>query len=60
MWKKLKTRVSTALVEEQGDVPGWVLITMMTAALVMVIWAFAGDALINLVDSALKGVVFTP
>ncbi|MFK4789957.1 hypothetical protein [Microbacterium sp. ZW T5_56] len=60
MWKKLKMRASAALLGERGDVPGWVLITMMTAALVMVIWAFAGDALINLVDNALKGVVFTP
>lgn len=60
MWKKLKMRAGAALVEERGDVPGWVLITMMTAALVMVIWAFAGDALINLVDNALKGVVLKP
>ena len=27
--------------DERGDVPGWVLITVMTAGLVMVIWGVA-------------------
>ena len=26
---------------ERGDVPGWVLITLMTAALVVLIWGVA-------------------
>ena len=30
--------------DERGDVPGWVLITVMTAGLVGGLWAFAGDA----------------
>jgi hypothetical protein len=29
---------------EGGDVPGWVLITAMTVALVMLIWGVASDA----------------
>ena len=33
--------------EERGDVPGWVLITLMTAGLVIIIWAIAGPALSN-------------
>ena len=28
--------------DERGDVPGWVLVTIMTAGLVMAIWAVAG------------------
>src|SRR5690606_6690245 len=30
---------------ERGDVPGWVLITIMTAGLVIAIWALAGPQL---------------
>ncbi len=45
------------LLEEKGDVPGWVLITLMTAGLVVVIWAFAGTALQGIFDEALDRVV---
>ena len=31
-------RLRDTLADERGDVPGWVLITGMTVALVMVIW----------------------
>ena len=30
---------------EGGDVPGWVLVTLMTAGLVVALWAVAGPAL---------------
>ena len=30
--------------EERGDVPGWVLITAMTVALVMLVWGVASEA----------------
>lgn len=33
---------------ERGDVPGWVLITLMTAALALVIWTVASDRLESL------------
>lgn len=42
---------------ENGDVPGWVLITLMTAGLVVLIWAFAGPALQGVFDEALDRVV---
>jgi hypothetical protein len=42
---------------EQGDVPGWVLITLMTAGLVVVIWAFAAPALQGVFDEAMDRVV---
>ena len=41
---------------ERGDVPGWVLITVMTAGLVSVLWAVAGDALSGLLTDALRSV----
>lgn len=42
--------------DERGDVPGWVLVTLMTAGLVVVIWAVAGPALINIFEQALHSV----
>ncbi len=30
---------------DRGDVPGWVLITLMTAGLVVALWAVARDGL---------------
>ena len=41
---------------ERGDVPGWVLITLMTAGLVVVLWSTAGPALSGLFDSSLARV----
>ncbi|MBN2177763.1 MAG: hypothetical protein JW722_08955 [Demequinaceae bacterium] len=41
---------------DRGDVPGWVLITLMTAGLVAAIWAVAGPALVDLFDSAIDSV----
>lgn len=42
--------------DERGDVPGWVLITLMTAGLVVVIWALAGPALAGLFEQAIESV----
>ncbi|MCW3494146.1 hypothetical protein [Microbacterium sp. SSM24] len=42
--------------DERGDVPGWVLITLMTAGLVVVIWALAGPALTTLFEQAIARV----
>ncbi|GAA5150998.1 hypothetical protein GCM10025768_16810 [Microbacterium pseudoresistens] len=41
---------------ERGDVPGWVLITLMTAGLVVLLWAVAGPALTALFEQALTRV----
>jgi hypothetical protein len=41
---------------ERGDVPGWVLITLMTAALVTALWAVAEDQLVAMFRSALASV----
>ncbi|MFS2241807.1 MULTISPECIES: hypothetical protein [unclassified Microbacterium] len=42
--------------DDRGDVPGWVLVTLMTAALVVVIWAVAGPALVDLFEQAISRV----
>lgn len=42
--------------DERGDVPGWVLVTLMTAGLVVLIWAVAGPALSTLFEQAIQRV----
>jgi hypothetical protein len=41
---------------DRGDVPGWVLITLMTAGLVIIIWTLAGPALSNVFQQAIDRV----
>jgi hypothetical protein len=43
--------------DDSGDVPGWVLITLMTAGLVVVMWSFAGPALQGVFQQAMNRVV---
>ena len=59
----LMTRLFVALVtksrpaaKERGDVPGWVLITVMTAGLVVAIWTIAGPKLADMLGKALDSV----
>lgn len=42
---------------DRGDVPGWVLITLMTAGLVVVMWAMAGPALGEVFNNAIDRVL---
>jgi len=42
--------------DDRGDVPGWVLVTLMTAGLVVAIWALAGPALAQLFEQAISRV----
>jgi hypothetical protein len=42
---------------DRGDVPGWVLITLMTAGLVVALWALAGPALGQVFNQAITRVV---
>ena len=53
---RLREEVADLHDDERGDVPGWVLITLMTAGLVVVIWALAGPALANLFEQAISRV----
>lgn len=52
----VRRRVTAGGDRERGDVPGWVLITIMTAGIVTVLWAFASPALKNILESALNAV----
>jgi hypothetical protein len=50
----------TAMRGERGDVPGWVLVTLMTAGLVILIWGVAGDRLTEVFNSSMDSVVDGP
>lgn len=42
--------------DERGDVPGWVLVTVMTAGLVVAVWSVADGQLKSVLTSALRSV----
>ena len=54
---RITSKVTAKLSDERGDVPGWVLITLMTAGLVVAIWAIAAPALGTVFDQAISRVV---
>ncbi|WP_174150233.1 hypothetical protein [Microbacterium halophytorum] len=51
-----KRRARGLAADEEGDVPGWVLITLMTAGLVVTVWMLAGPALSALFERAISSV----
>jgi len=58
---KLAVRMQLVLVaprrrDERGDVPGWVMVTVMTAGLVVLIWGLAKDQLGQMLEDALGSV----
>lgn len=55
VWLTLRVR-ERARRDERGDVPGWVLITVMTAGLVAALWAIAGPQLSQMLRDALRSV----
>lgn len=52
----LRACVAAGRRDERGDVPGWVLITVMTAGLVAGLWAIAGPQLSSMLRAALSSV----
>jgi hypothetical protein len=42
--------------DDRGDVPGWVLVTVMTAGMVSIIWGVAEDQLRSMLTTALNSV----
>ncbi|MEO6116849.1 MAG: hypothetical protein ABIP33_10735 [Pseudolysinimonas sp.] len=56
MVRMVKKRLEAVLTNERGDVPGWVLITLMTVGLVILIWALAGPALSEIFQNAIAKV----
>ena len=53
---RLREAARDTLEDERGDVPGWVLITVMTAGLVMAIWGVAKGQLSSMLREALASV----
>jgi glycine/D-amino acid oxidase-like deaminating enzyme len=54
--RALARRPRSVTVRDRGDVPGWVLITLMTAGLVTILWKLAGDQLSALFTQAMGSV----
>jgi hypothetical protein len=52
-WQLLRARASRPD-RDRGDVPGWVLITLMTAGIVTALWVVAEPTLRNLLTNALN------
>ncbi len=50
MWERL-------LSEDRGDIPGWVMVVIMTAGLVILIWALAGEALERVFTTAIDRIL---
>lgn len=59
LWQRTRRRFAAAFAaqeRERGDVPGWVMITLMSAVLVAGLLAIAAPALEGLFESALNQV----
>lgn len=58
LWLRLTLRLQHGSDDhpERGDIPGWVLITIMTAGLVTAIWAVAKGQLTAILQNALDSV----
>ncbi|MFG1921218.1 hypothetical protein [Cryptosporangium sp. NPDC048952] len=54
---RLLVRLSCRLRGDAGDVPGWVMVTVMTAGLVAAVFAVFRDAIVVAVQNALDQVV---
>ncbi|NED96073.1 hypothetical protein G1H11_12215 [Phytoactinopolyspora alkaliphila] len=50
----IRRRASAWLRRERGDVPGWVMVTIMTAGLVAILWPLAQDLLQQMLQGALN------
>ena len=50
----LKEKISKLLSDEKGDVPGWVLVVLMTTGLVTALWAIAKPNLTSILNNSLN------
>ncbi|MPZ92987.1 MAG: hypothetical protein GEU68_15450 [Actinobacteria bacterium] len=55
MWRMFDAILSMHA-DENGDVPGWVLIVLMSAGLVIAIWGIAEGRLVDIFSNALDTV----
>lgn len=51
--KLARSRVIIALKDQRGDVPGWVLVVLMTTGLVTAIWTIAAPRLTAILKNSL-------
>lgn len=51
--KSAKTKFVEATKDERGDVPGWVLVVLMTTGLVTAIWTIASPRLSSILKESL-------
>jgi hypothetical protein len=54
--REFSIRMAAQATDDRGDVPGWVLVSVMTAGLVTAIWLIADDQLTGVLDRALTSV----
>ena len=48
-----KSRLYKAMADQRGDVPGWVLVVLMTTGLVTAIWTIAAPRLTAILKNSL-------
>lgn len=51
--RRVLAALARRLRADQGDVPGWVLITLMTAGIVIALWAVASEQIVQIFQNAL-------
>jgi len=53
-WERLsKSRIYRSISDQRGDVPGWVLVVLMTTGLVTAIWTMAAPRLTAILKNSL-------
>jgi len=52
-YQNLSRKVKQAFTSERGDVPGWVLVVLMTTGLVTAIWTIAAPRLTSILKNSL-------
>ena len=55
-YAKFQSRLIGSIRNERGDVPGWVLVTVMTAGLVVALWSIADGQLKSVLQNAIRSV----
>lgn len=51
---EVRNRIESLIKDERGDVPGWVLVVLMTTGLVTALWAIAKPNLTNILNNSLN------
>lgn len=51
--RRLGWALHARLAADRGDVPGWVLITLMTAGIVVALWAVASEQIVQIFTNAM-------